>query len=230
VIFRMMPVNFIRPMLHMPLFVAVFPGPLSPAMADIEVPPGDGWTIQPQVEVPPADAGESANPAAPVVAVEGPAPGGAVQAMLAIDPKYIDGIVLVTARGGKPVPPEWTVLARDSDDLGTLHKLTVADGQVIADVQSLNAYESFRQDVSINPTSVQVDSGRAFSIAEPIAAANNKVIGHVDYSLTIHGTDAAPIWTLNCFSVGGGFLGKVEMLATTGQVLRHPGFRNAPTP
>ena len=224
------------------LLPAILAAGASCLFADIEAPPGGGWTIEPETGVPPAapddtpympgDAGTPAGPdtVAPVVPVDGPAPGGAVQAMLAIDPKYMQGILVVTAHGGKPVPAEWTILARDSEDLGTLHKLTVADGQVIADVQSLNAYESFRQDVSINPTSVQVDSGRAFSIAEPFAAANNKVIGHVDYALTIRGTDAAPIWTLNCFSVGGGFLGKVEMLATTGQVLEHPGFRNAPAP
>ena len=146
--------------------------------------------------------------------------------MTAIDPKYIDGIVLVTARNGTPEPAQWTVVARDSNDLGTLHKITVANGQVIADVQSMNAYESFRQDVAINPVQVQIDSGDAFLIAEPIAAANGKIIGHVDYALTVRGTDAAPLWTLNCFSLNGGFLGKVVLLATTGTVLSQAGFKN----
>lgn len=154
-------------------------------------------------------------------------PNWAVAAMTAIDPKYIDGIVLVTGKGGTPEPREWIVVARDTNDLGVLHKITVADGQVIADVQSLNAYESFRQDVNIPVQQVQVDSGAAFLIAQPIAAANQKIIDHVDYALTIRGKDATPIWTLNCFDFNNGFLGKVVLLATTGAVLETPGFRNS---
>jgi len=158
-----------------------------------------------------------------------PAAGGAIAAMMAINPKYTEGMVVVTARGGTPQPKEWTIVARDTDDLGVLHKLTVADGQEIADVQSLNAYESFRQDVNIDPAQVQVDSSQAFFIAQPIAAANQKIIGHVDYALTIQGKDATPIWTVNCFDINGVYIGKVVLLATNGAVLQTPGFANAPS-
>lgn len=153
---------------------------------------------------------------------------GAQAAMMAIDPKYTEGILVVTGRGGSPEPGQWVVVARDTNDLGVLHKITVADGQVISDVQSLNAYESFRQDVNIDPQSVQVDSGQAYFIAQPIAAANQKIIGHADYALTIRGKDATPIWTLNCFDINGVYIGKVILLATTGAVIDHPGFRNSP--
>jgi len=164
--------------------------------------------------------------AAPVL--EGPAPNGAVNAMLAIAPKYIEGIVLVTGKNGRPQPKKWVVVARDSNDLGTLHKITVEDGQVVADAQSMNVFEALRQDVSINPQTVQCDSPAAFAIAERYAAANQKVIGHADYALTIRGTDAAPIWTVNCFSSQGFFIGKVVLLATTGSVVSHQGFANSP--
>lgn len=183
-----------------------------------------GWETPPvqpaPVSVPVAEQPEEVTPTV--------APNGAVAAMLAVDPKYLEGIVLVDGRGGNPQPREWVVVARDTNDLGTLHKITVADGQVIADVLSMNAYESFRQSVNINTQQVQVDSGQAFFIAQPIAAANQKIIGHVDYALTIRGKDATPIWTLNCFDIDGGFLGKVVLLATTGAVLETPGFKNAP--
>ena len=167
-------------------------------------------------------------PQAPVP--QPPQQNGAVAAMLAIDPKYTEGILVVTARGGTPEPKEWVVVARDTNDLGVLHKITVADGSVINDVQSLNAYESFRQDVNIDPEQVQVDNGQAFFIAQPIAAANQQIIGHVDYALTIRGKDSTPIWTLNCFDINGVYIGKVILLATTGAVLETPGFRNAPSP
>jgi len=195
---------------------------LHPLLAQDQSQPSD-WSVQPQAVVPDADAAPMA-PQGP----EGPPPNSAVGAMMAIDPKYTEGIVLVTARNGNPQPSQWVVVARDTDDLGTLHKITVADGQVIADVQSMNAFEAFRQDVNIDIPQVQVDSGDAFMIAQPIAAANQKIIGRVDYALTTRGKDAAPIWTLNCFDLNGAFLGKVILLSTTGAVLEHPGFRNAP--
>lgn len=159
----------------------------------------------------------------------GPAPTGAEAAMLAIDPKYTEGIVVVTARGGTPVPKEWIVVARDTDNQGVLHKITVANGQVISDAPSLNTYEALRQNVNIQPNQVQVDSDNAFWIAQPIAAANQKIIGHVDYALTIRGKDATPIWTLNCFDINGGYCGKVVLLATTGAVLETPGFPKSPS-
>jgi len=203
-----------------------------------EQPQPSGWQIDsPNQPFIPSDAapasGFSEDPNTAPVTNQAPAapeidPKGAVAAMMAIDPKYIEGIVVVTGRGGSPEPGQWVVVARDTDDLGVLHKITVADGQVISDVQSLNAYESFRQDVNINPQEVQVDSGQAFFIAQPIAAANEKIIGHVDYALTIRGKDSAPIWTLNCFDINGGYIGKVIMLATTGDVLDTPGFRQQP--
>lgn len=160
---------------------------------------------------------------------QGPNPRGAVAAMMAIDPKYTEGVVVVTARGGTPEPKEWLVVARDTNDLGTLHKITVANGNVISDSLSLNTYESFRQDVNIDPEQVQVDSDAAFLIAQPIAAANGQIIGKADYALTVRGKDAAPIWTINCFGMNGFFMGKVVLLATDGTVLETPGFKNQPT-
>lgn len=184
----------------------------------------------PQVIEPSANASDQALiTQAPPVAE--PPPNWAVAAMLAIDPKYANGIVLVVGKGGTPEPRQWVVVARDSDNQGVLHKLTVQDGTVISDALSLNTYEALRQNVSIDPTQVQVDSGEAFLAAQPYGPANGgKIIGHVDYTLTIRGKDATPLWTLNCFDLNGGFLGKVILLATTGQIIQTPGFKNAPTP
>ncbi len=209
------------------LFVsAAFGLCISPVTLADDQPMPDGWSTEQN----PVPMEQPAPQSGIIPSSEPPVPNWAVAAMLAIDPKYTQGIVIVTGQGGTPEPKKWVISARDSDDLGTLHRITVADGQVISDVQSMNTFEALRQDVSIDPTQVQVDSGDAFLIAQPIAAANSKIIGRVDYALTIRGTDAAPIWTLNCFDLNGGFLGKVILLATTGTVLSTPGFKNSPTP
>lgn len=185
-----------------------------------------GWQIPAAADdsVDPSEAGAvMAAPSQDAPSVATSPPNWAGAAMTAIDPKYAEGIVVVTARDGTPEPRQWIIVARDTDNLGTLHKITVVDGQVVSDVLSMNAYESFRQNVNIDQTQMQVDSGDAFLIAQPlITAAKHNIIGHVDYALTVRGKDSAPIWTLNCFDMNGGFLGKVVLLATTGTVIEQP--------
>jgi hypothetical protein len=203
----------------MKIFALLFAAALTSAFGQ------DGWQPAPSdVPMAPSDPVGEALIAQP----QGPNPRGAVAAMMAIDPKYAEGVVVVTARGGTPEPKEWLVVARDTDDLGTLHKITVANGNVISDSLSLNTYESFRQNVNIDPQQVQVDSATAFTIAQPIAAANQQIIGHADYALTVRGKDSVPIWTINCFGMNGFFLGKIVLLATDGTVLETPGFKNQP--
>lgn len=152
----------------------------------------------------------------------------AVAAMLALDPKYAGGIVDVSASGGTPEPKQWIILARDTADQGVLHRITVADGQVISDVPSVNLVESMRQRVVIVPQSVQVDSGDAYLVVEPIAAASGKIIGHVDYSLHQEASDAGAVWTVNCFDLDGVYIGKVSLLASSGDVLSSSGFKSVP--
>jgi len=188
-------------------------------------PQPSGWMAAPP-DVPPAQANpliDAEQAAAPAVD-----PNGAVGAMLAVGPQYAESIVVVTGRDGSPQPRQWTVVARDANNFGTLHTITISNGSVINDQPSLNAYEALRQKVNIDITQVQVDSGQAFAIAVPIAAANQKIIGHCDYALTIRARDSVPIWTVNCFDTNGAYLGKVIMLATTGAIVETPGFRNVP--
>lgn len=198
--------------------------PLAVAVAQ-DQPQPSGWGIAPP-DVPPAqanpliDAGQAAAPSFD--------PNGALSAMLAVGPQYAQSIVVVTGRDGSPQPRQWTVMARDAENFGTLHTITVVGGQVLGDRSSLNAYEAMRQNVNIDITQVQVDSGQAFAIAQPIAAANQKIIGHCDYALTIRAADSVPIWTVNCFDMNGGYIGKIIMLATTGGIVETPGFRNVP--
>lgn len=203
------------------LFIAA---PLALAFAQ-DQPQPSGWGVAPP-DVPPAQANPLID--AEQAAVPSFDPKGALSAMMAVGPQYSQSIVVVTGRDGSPQPRQWSIVARDSNDMGTLHTLNVVDGAVVGAPISLNAYEAMRQKVSIDITQVQVDSGQAFAIAVPIAAANQKILGHCDYALTMRSRDSTPIWTVNCFDMNGGYIGKVIMLATTGAIVETPGFRNAP--
>lgn len=164
----------------------------------------------------------------PTVQTPAPTKGEAIAAMLAIPPKYANGILEISGQGGDPNPTAWILQAWNTEDPGTVHKLTVKDDQFVSDTLSVNIYEAERKQINIPLTDVQVDSGGAYRIALAYAKANGKALSHVNYNLVVHAKRTPPVWTLDCFDAKGGRLGKLEILATTGAVQARPGFSESP--
>ncbi len=164
----------------------------------------------------------------PTVQTLPPTKGEAVAAMLAVPPKYVDGILEVTAQGGEPNPKEWIIQAWNTEDPGTIHRLTIRDDQFVSDSLSVNIYEAERKAINIPLQDVQVDSGSTYRIARSYASANGKTLGRVNYMLTSHAKRTPPVWTLDCFDEKGGHIGKLEILATSGAVAASPGFKATP--
>ena len=171
------------------------------------------------------DSGGSGIPAVQTLA---PTKGEAVAAMLAVPPKYAGGILEVTGQGGDPNPREWILHAWNTEDPGTVHKLTVRDDQFVSDSLSANIFEAMRKEINIPLPAVRVDSGSAYRIARSYASANGKSLGRVNYMLTVHAKRTPPVWTLDCFDSGGSHIGKLEILATSGAVTASPGFKVSP--
>ncbi len=171
---------------------------------------------------------DSGGSGVPTVQTLAPTKGEAVAAMLAVPPKYADGILEVTGQNGAPNPEEWILQAWNTEDPGTVHKLTVRDDQFVSDVLSVNIYEAERKEINIPMPDIRLDSGDAYEIAQSYAAANGKTLGHVNYSLTTRARRTPPIWTLDCFDGKGSHIGKLEILATSGTVLASPGFKTSP--
>jgi hypothetical protein len=157
-----------------------------------------------------------------------PVAGGAVAAMLAVPPKYADGILEVIGKGGSPNPKEWVLQAWNTEDPGTVHKLTVVGDQFVSDSLSVNLYEAERKEINIPMSAAGIDSGGVWDIARSYAAANGATLGQVDYLLTCHAKRTPPVWTAECRDAAGKTLGKLEILATTGAVRSSPGFKQAP--
>lgn len=165
-----------------------------------------------------------AQDAAPVVARH-----GAVAAMLALPVKYNNGILKVSsAEEGNPNPSQWYIIARDTDTQGTIRSITVAGGQVIADSPSLNVGEMFRESAYISAVGLTFDSGDVFLKALSYATANNKSLGGVSYTLIKKGPDVAPIWDLKCYDPSNHYLGDLQVVATSGEVISHKGFSKTP--
>lgn len=173
------------------------------------------------------DSGGSGVPTVTIPKVE---PGSALSAMLVIGDKYAGGILSVTGRGGAPVPGQWVILARNADFNGKLHQLTVAGDQIVADRISLNPFQAGRSyDSHISIASMQVDSGRAFSIAQKFSAARGLSLGSIDYSIKIQGKGVSPVWVLKCMDPNGRSIGKLEILTKSGEMISNSGFKAPPT-
>ena len=171
------------------------------------------------------DSGGSGIPAVQTLA---PTKGEAVAAMLAVPPKYAGGILEATGQGGDPNPKEWILQAWNTEDPGTLHKLTVRDDQFVSDSLSVNIYDAMRKEINIPLAAVRVDSGSAYRVAQAYASANGKSLGRANFQLTVHAKRTPPVWTVDCFDTGGAHIGKLEILATTGAVTASPGFKVSP--
>ena len=87
---------------------------------------------------------DSGGSGVPEVQILAPTKGEAVAAMLAVPPKYAGGILEVTGQGGDPNPREWILQAWNTEDPGTVHKLTVRDDQFVSDSLSVNIFEAVR--------------------------------------------------------------------------------------
>lgn len=171
---------------------------------------------------------DSGGPGIPVVRTIAPTKGGAVEAMMAVPVKYADGILEVTGQAGDPNPKEWVIQAWNTEDPGTVHKLTVVDGQFVSDVLSVNLFEAERKEINIPLPGLRVDSGAAYRIAQTYATANGKILGRVNYSLSVRAKHTPAIWTLDCFDQKSSHIGKLEILATSGDVSASQGFKTSP--
>lgn len=164
----------------------------------------------------------------PVVQTLAPTKGEAVAAMLAVPPKYADGILEVIGREGAPNPREWVLQAWNTEDPGTVHKLTVVDDQFVSDTLSVNLYEAERKEINIPLADVRVDSGEAYRIAQSHASTNGKALDHANYVLTLRAKRTPPVWALDCFDAKGAHMGKLEILATSGAISASSGFKGSP--
>ncbi len=171
---------------------------------------------------------DSGGSGVPEVQILAPTKGEAVAAMLAVPPKYAGGILEVTGQGGDPNPREWILQAWNTEDPGTVHKLTVRDDQFVSDSLSVNIFEAVRKEINIPLPAVKLDSGGAYRIARSYASANGKSLGRVNFVLTVHAKRTPPVWALDCFDSGGSPIGKLEILATSGAVTASPGFKVSP--
>jgi hypothetical protein len=144
-------------------------------------------------------------------------PGGALAAMALVPPRYGDGILKVSADNGAPNPPAWYILAKKTD--GEVLSITVSQGQITEEKPSLNLRALLGKRSAINLSKVAIDSNGAWNVALGYCAKKGRNLGSVSYALQQKGPDAAPVWAVWCYGEDGGYIGYLELLATTGAIV-----------
>lgn len=151
-----------------------------------------------------------------------------ISALSALPPQYTS---IAQAQGsGNPAPTQWTIYARDPDDFTSVHTIVLAGGQVLSDNPTWNVIQALKNNSKFGPTQIQFDSGDAFGIAMRYAAANQKIIGKVNYTVAAKGRNASPMWTLQCSDINGMPMATLVLSAADGTVVSHNGFPQVPPP
>jgi len=154
-----------------------------------------------------------------------PDPQGAIAAMKAMPFKFKNGILEVSGKGGNPQPQEWTIIARDVDNMGTITLLTVAGGQVINQRPSANPGQMFRESGFLMVPEITIDNGVIFQTAQKFVQENSgSALASVDYTLTRPASDLAPVWKLVCRDARGKVIGRLTLSALNGSIMTQSGF------
>ena len=144
-------------------------------------------------------------------------PNGALAALALVPPIYLDDILKISADNGTPNPPAWYILAKKTE--GEVFSITVSQGQITEEKPSLNLRALLGDPTGIDLSKVAVDSNGAWGASMAYCTKKGKSLGSVSYALQQKGRDAAPVWAVWCYAEDGGYIGYLELLATTGAVV-----------
>ncbi|MEO8206893.1 MAG: hypothetical protein ABI615_11990 [Chthoniobacterales bacterium] len=137
----------------------------------------------------------------------------------ALPGKYKNGVIKISADGGNPNPKEWYFVAHNAEKKRAVFNITINHGDIVEEGFSRDPRAIFSRASAIDFSRVLVDTDGAWQACEKFVHAKNKKLGSVSYVLEQSGKDAAPIWSLWCYSPRNGYIGMIKILATTGDVV-----------
>jgi hypothetical protein len=134
----------------------------------------------------------------------------------------------VTGERGEPQPQEWKVVFRDPTARGGIREVTASGDVVVSQRTPLKGYTD-PDEAPIALARLNLDSDRAFDIANKQATARRISFSWVDYSLRTEDASGAPIWALRLYNNMGLNVGVIQISAENGSVLM-PLQASAPPP
>jgi hypothetical protein len=128
-------------------------------------------------------------------------------------------LVEVVGDRGEPQPSEWKVVLRDPGARGGIREVVASGDVVVSQRTPLRGYSDFSAQPAIALTRLNLDSDRAFAIANKQAIAKKVGFSWVDYTLRANADGGSPIWVLRLYSGMGSQVGVIHISAENGSVL-----------
>ena len=108
----------------------------------------------------------------------------------------LKNIVAITGGMGQDQPKQWIILGRDPKTKNLMHEYVMKKGGINAERHFTADPEQPLPSAPLPLTQLNIDSPRAFQIANKAANSHNIGFDSVNYLLRIHHTSPAPVWTL----------------------------------
>ena len=128
-------------------------------------------------------------------------------------------LVEVVGERGEPQPQEWKVILRDPGARGGIREVIASGDVVVSQRTPLRGYSDLSGQSAIPLTRLNLDSDRAFEIANKQAIAKKVGFSWVDYTLRANAVGGSPIWILRLYNGMGSQVGVIQISAENGTVL-----------
>jgi len=156
------------------------------------------------------------------VAVSAWAAGGTAYSALKAAQKGTDGsanLIEVTGERGEPQPQEWKVILSDPAARGGVREIVASGDVVVSQRTPLKGYADVGSQPSIALTRLNLDSDRAFEIANKQAVAKKIGFSWVDYTLRANAVGGSPMWIVRLYNKMGSQVGVIQISAEDGSVI-----------
>jgi hypothetical protein len=157
-----------------------------------------------------------------LVATSARADGGTAYLALKAAQKAADGsasLLVVTGERGEPQPQEWKVVLSDPAARGGIREIVASGDVIVSQRTPLKGYTGVGSEASIELTRLNLDSDRAFEIANKQAIARRIGFSWVDYTLRANAAGGAPMWILRLHDSMGIKVGVIQISAENGAVI-----------
>jgi hypothetical protein len=128
-------------------------------------------------------------------------------------------LVEVTGERGEPQPQEWKVILRDPGARGGIREVVASGDVVVSQRTPLRGYSELNSQSAITLTRLNLDSDRAFEIANKQAIGKRIGFSWVDYTLRANAVGGSPMWILRLYNNMGSQVGVIHISAENGSVI-----------
>jgi len=132
----------------------------------------------------------------------------------------LKNVTEVTGDRGGPQPQSWKILMNDATARGGIREFVVSKAEIVSERTPLSGFSGSGGLPVIDLTKLNLDSDKAFKIANQSAQTAGVGFHWVNYSLRTDVQSGAPMWVLELIDYMGAPVGSMYISAQTGKITR----------